>query len=179
MAEQQQQPPGQGQDKGGARRGPERKRESADEVSRVAGQLASLGAETVGTWTELNQRVGQDVMRMSSSAAEEAARAVSEIQQASLAAWRDAQGAAFRWQTLWPEAFRDPVRWYQHAFEHAVGTMQDAIDLHRRNAETAMRAFDRLQHQSEEAAKTLEDTFRQGASKIRDIQSRTETLRVA
>jgi hypothetical protein len=84
-----------------------------------------------------------------------------------------------RWQTLWPEAFRDPVRWYQHALQHMVTTMQDAIDLNRRNAETVMRSFDRMQTQSEEAAKTLEDTFRQGASKIREIQTRTENLRVA
>ena len=180
MAEQQQQ----GQDKGartqeGARRSGERRRESVDEATRVAGQVASLGAETVGTWTELNQRLAQDLMRISSSAMEETARAVSETQQTSFAAWRDAQRTAFRWYALWPEAFRDPVRWYQHAVEHAVGSMQEAFDLGRRNAEIATRAFDRLQSQSEEAAKTLEDTFRQGASKIRDIQTRTETLRVA
>jgi hypothetical protein len=171
MAEQQQQ----GQDKGAraqeaARRSGERRRESVDEATRVAGQVASLGAETVGTWTELNQRLAQDL---------ETARALSETQQTSLAAWRDAQRTAFQWYALWPEAFRDPVRWYQHAVEHAVGTMQEAFDLGRRNAETATRTFDRLQSQSEEAAKTLEDTFRQGASKIRDIQTRTETLRVA
>lgn len=172
------------QDKGAraadnARRAPERRHESADDVTRVTGQLAALGAETLGTWTELNQRLNQDFMRMSASAMEETARAASEVQQASLAAWRDAQSAAFRWQALWPEAFRDPVRWYQHAVEHAVGTGQEAFDVGRRNAETAMRSFDRLQNHSDEAAKTLEDTFRQGASKIRDIQNRTETLRVA
>jgi hypothetical protein len=183
MAEQPQQQ--QAQDKGAraaqeaARRAGERRRESSDEVTRVAAQLASLGAETVGTWTEMNQRVAQDLMRMSSSTMEETMRAFSEVQQASLAAWRDAQNAAFRWQALWPEAFRDPVRWYQHAVEQAVGNMQEAFDLNRRNAETATRAFDRLQTQSEEAAKTFEDTFKQGASKIRDIQTRTETLRVA
>ena len=185
MAEQQ------GQDKGaraaqeaarekeGARRGGERRRESVEEVTRVAGQLASLGAETVGTWTEMNRRLSQDLLRLSSSATEETVRAFAEAQQASFAAWRDGQSAAFKWYALWPEAFRDPVRWYQHAVEQAVGSMQEAFDLGRRNAETATRAFDRLQSQSEEVAKTFEDTFRQGVSKIRDIQNRTETLRVA
>jgi hypothetical protein len=162
-----------------ARRGSERRRDGADEAGRAAGHFASLGAETLSTWAELNQRVGQDLMRVSSSAVEESVRAASEIQQATYAAWRDAQAAAFRWQALWPEAFRDPVRWYQHAFEHAVGAMQDAIDLGRRNTETALRSFDRLQTHSAEAARTLEDTFQQGATKIRDLQSRTETARVA
>jgi hypothetical protein len=149
------------------------------EMSRVAGQLSSLGVETLGAWAELNQRIGQDMMRMTSSAVEETARATSEVQQTTLAAWRDTQTAASRWQALWPEAFRDPLRWYQHAFEQAVGAVQEAIELNRRHAETAMRAFDRMQTESEEAARTLEDTFRQGASKIRDIQSRTENVRVA
>ena len=162
-----------------ARRGSERRRDGAEEAARITEQVASIGAETVSTWTELNQRVGQDLMRISSSAIEETVRATSEIQQATFAAWRDAQAAAFRWQALWPEAFRDPVRWYQHGFEHAIGAMQDAIDLGRRNTETALRSFDRLQTHSAEAARTLEDTFQKGASKIRDLQTRTETARVA
>jgi hypothetical protein len=161
------------------RRGADRRRESADELGRVTARMSSLGAETIGTWAELNQRVSHDFLRISSSAAEEATRATTELQQAVFAAWRDAQTAAFRWQTLWPELFRDPVRWYQRAFEHVVGTMQDAIDLNRRSAEIATRSFDRLQSHSEEAARTLDDTFRQGAAKIRDIQNRTDPMRVA
>jgi hypothetical protein len=145
---------------------------------RAPEQFAALGAETLSTWTELNHRVSQDLMRISSSAIEEAVRATSEIQQTTFSAWRDAQGAALRWQTLWPEAFRDPVRWYQHAFEHAVAAIQGTVDLGRRNTETALRSFDRLQTNSKEAARTMEDTFKQGASKIRDIQSRTEPSRI-
>jgi hypothetical protein len=179
MAEQQQAQEAARRGQEATRRAGERRREGGEELGRVTGQLASLGAETLGTWAELNHRVSQDLMRVSSGAMEETVRAASEIQQAAFAAWRDAQAAAFRWQTLWPEAFRDPLRWYHRAFEHAVGTMQDAIDLGRRNTETAMRSFDRLQSQSEEAVRTLDDTFRQGATKIRDIQSRTETTRVA
>ena len=184
MAEQQQQQreaqqQAQAQERERARRASERRREGEEETTKVAAQLASLGAETVSTWTDLNQRVTQDLLRMSGTAAEETTRAFSEMNQATISAWRDAQGAVMRWQTLWPEAFRDPFRWYQHALQQAVSTMQDTIDLNRRNAETMMRSFDRMQSQSEEAAKTLEDTFRQGASKIREIQSRTENLRVA
>jgi hypothetical protein len=179
MAEQQQQQQQQREAQERARRATERRREGEEETTKVAAQLASLGAETISTWTDLNQRITQDLLRMSSTAAEETTRAFSEVNQATMAAWREAQGSVMRWQTLWPEAFRDPFRWYQHAFQHAVTTMQDAIDLNRRNAETVMRSFDRMQSQSEEAAKTLEDTFRQGASKIREIQSRTENLRVA
>ena len=179
MAEQQQAADATRRAQESARRASERRRDSAEDAGRVTGHYASLGAETLSTWADLNQRVGQDLMRVTSTAMEEAVRATAEIHQATFAAWRDAQASAFRWQTLWPEAFRDPVRWYQHAFEHAAGVMQDAIDLGRRNTETTMRSFDRMQTHSAEAARTLEDTFQQGASKIRDLQSRTEPARVA
>jgi len=161
------------------RRPAEPRRQNADEMNRAAAQLTSLGADTVSAWAEMNQRIGQDMARITSTSIEEAARATSEMQQATFAAWRDAQTAVYRWQSLWPEAFRDPMRWYQHAFEHVVGAMQETIDLSRRNADTAVRSLDRMHTHSEEAARTLEDTFRQGASKIRDIQSKTETMRVA
>jgi hypothetical protein len=161
------------------RRAAERHREATDEISRTAGRMSSLGAETVGTWAELNQRVGQDLLRISSSTVEETARASTEMHQTLFGAWRDAQTSAFQWQMLWPEFFRDPVRWYQHAFEHGIGTMQQTFEVNRRTAEIALRSFERLQTHSQEAARTLDDTFRQGAAKIRDIQSRTETTRVA
>ena len=142
-------------------------------------KFAALGAETLGAWTELNQRVADDLARTCASAVEETTRAAAAVQHAMLGAWRTAQNAAFRWQALWPEAFRDPLGWYQHALEHGMGVVHETIDLGRRNAETAVHAFDRLQSRSEETTRTLQDAFKDGASKIRDIQSRTETLRAA
>jgi hypothetical protein len=142
-------------------------------------EFVSVGTETLGAWAELNQRVMHDLTRLAVSAVEEGTRTTSELQHASLAAWRNVQDAAMRWQTLWPEAFRDPLRWYQRALEPVVKATHEGIDLGRRNAETTMRSLDRLQHHSDEAARTLEETFREGATKMRDIQSKTETLRVA
>ena len=142
-------------------------------------KTASLGAETLGAWAELNQRVGDDLARTCASALEEATRAAADVQRAMLGTWRNAQSAAFRWQALWPEAFRDPLAWYQHSLEHGMEVVHETIDAGRRNAEAALHAFDRLQSRSDEAARTLQDAFKDGASKIRDIQSRTETLRVA
>ena len=157
------------------RRAAERHREATDEMGRNAARMSSLCADTVGTWAEMNQRVAQDLLRVSSNAVEETARATTEMNETVAAAWRDAQTSAFRWQTAWPEFFRDPVRWYQRGFEQAISTMHNAFELNRRAAEIATRSFERLQTQSEQAARTLDDTFKQGAAKIRDLQSRTET----
>lgn len=148
-------------------------------MGRAAARMSALSAETIGTWAELNERVSQDLRQMSSRAIEETARASTELQQTTFAAWRDAQTAVFAWQTLWPEFFRDPVRWYQRAFEQAMGSVDATIELHRRSAEIATRSFERLKSQSEEAARTLDDTFRHGAAKIREIQNRTEPTRAA
>ena len=149
------------------------------EPQRQQNEFAALGVETLGTWAELNQRIAHDLTRASLNAVEEGARVTTDVQQATLAAWGNVHGAAARWQALWPEAFRDPIRWYQRAFEQGVTAMHEAIDLGRRNAEAAMHSFDRLQGHSSEAARTLDETFRESASKIRDIQSRTDTLRAA
>ena len=143
------------------------------------GMLAALGAETFEAWVDLNQRVVQDLTRSYASATEEASRTAAEAQQSMFAAWRAAQEAAFRWQALWPEAFRDPMGCYQRAVEHGLGVVHDTIEIGRRNAETTLHAFDRLQSRSAETARTLEDTVKEGATKIRDIQNRRETLRAA
>jgi hypothetical protein len=141
--------------------------------------FAALGAETLGTVAELNQRVAQDLTRISLSAVNEGTRAVADLQQSTFDAWRHMQGAMGQWQMSWAEAFRDPIGWYQRALEHSVSTFHESINLGRRNAQTLIQACERMQGHSDEAARTLEQTFREGSSKIRDIQSRTEALRVA
>jgi hypothetical protein len=142
--------------------------------------VGSIGAETFGAWAELNQRVTRDLARNCASTMEESARAAADVQQTMLVAWRSSQEAALRWQALWPQAFRDPLGWYERAVEHGISVVNEAIDLGRRNAETALHSFDRLRDQSADAARTLDETVKEGTSRIRDIQSRAaQTLRAA
>jgi hypothetical protein len=162
-----------------ARKTQERAKDAANEATRLAGQLASVGTETMAVWADVNQQIAHDVMEMSSTAVVEGARLLSELQAANLEALREMQAAAFRWQTLWPEAFRDPIRWYQRAMEESIDTAHRTFGLSRRNAETMTQTFERMQSSAEEAARTLQDTFKAAASKMQDVYARTERLRAA
>ncbi len=53
--------------------------------------------EATAVWGDLNQRVMQDFADLWLRGARESTRALSRIQEANLEAWREAQGAAFRW----------------------------------------------------------------------------------
>jgi hypothetical protein len=56
-----------------------------------------LGADNTAVWADLNQRVIQDFADLWLRGARESTRALTQIQEANLEAWREAQGAAFRW----------------------------------------------------------------------------------
>jgi hypothetical protein len=151
----------------------------AQDASRMAGQIAGLGTETLGVWTEVSQQVMRDLLGLSSNAVQEATRQVIEMQQANMETLRDMQASAFRFQTMWPEIFRDPIRWYQ-------GSVQDWIDsthrwwgLARRNAETVTQSYQRMEQSTEEATRTLQRTFKDATSKMQDVYARSERLRAA
>lgn len=162
-----------------ARRGQQRAREGAGDASRVAGQLASLGTETLAVWADVTQHALRDVLELSARTTQESARQLTEWQQMNVDALREMQAAAFRWHTIWPEAFRDPIRWYQRSLEESVDATQRTFELARRNAEATMQACQRLESAAETTTRTLGETFREAASKMQDVYARSDRLRAA
>jgi len=75
-------------------------RETAKDTTRVAGQLAGLGTETLTVWTDATQHALRDVVELSAQATQEGARQLTEWQQTNLDLMRETQAAAFRWYTL-------------------------------------------------------------------------------
>jgi hypothetical protein len=55
------------------------------------------GEGPTAVWGDLNQRVMQDFADLWLRGARESTRALTRVQAANLEAWREAQGAAFRW----------------------------------------------------------------------------------
>jgi hypothetical protein len=162
-----------------ARKTAERGKETIDDAARVASQLATAGSETLGVWADVNQRVMHNLTVLSSRAWQEAARLAGEVQQANLDTVREWQVAAVRWQTMWPDAFRDPVRWYQRALEESIETTNRMFGMNRRNAQTVTQAFERMQESAQEAGRTLEDTFKTATTKLQEVYAKTERLRAA
>jgi hypothetical protein len=161
------------------RRTQQRARESANDATRVAGQLASLSTETLAVWADVGQRAMRDVMELSAHATQEGARQLTEWQQMNADALRELQTAAFRWPALWPEAFRDPIRWYQRSLEESIDVTQRAFELARRNAETTMHTCQRLERAASDTTRTLGETFRDASTRMQDVYARSDRLHAA
>jgi hypothetical protein len=154
-------------------------RETAKDTTRVAGQLAGLGTETLTVWTDATQHALRDVVELSAQATQEGARQLTEWQQTNLDLMRAAQAAAFRWYTLWPEFFRDPIRGYQRSLEESIDATQRVFELTRRNAEALTQSCQRLERAAGEASRTLGETFREASTRMQDVYARSDRLRAA
>jgi len=165
-----------------ARRGQQaqqRARETVNDATRVAGQLASLGTETLAVWADVAQNTMRNMLELSSRTTQESARQMTDWQRMNVDMLRELQAASFRWTTIWPEALRDPIRCYQRSLEESVETTQKMFELARQSAETMMQTYQRLESATEDTTKTLGETFREAASKMQDVYARSDRLRAA
>jgi hypothetical protein len=71
--------------------------EATTHAPRMLREHAERGMDTTGVWADLNQRVMQDFADLWLRGARESTRALTQMQEANLEAWREAQGAALRW----------------------------------------------------------------------------------
>jgi hypothetical protein len=154
-------------------------RDGATDATRVSAQLAGLGSEAMAVWGDVTQRALRDVAELSARTTQEGVRQYTEWQQMNMDLVREAQAAMFRWQTIWPEAFRDPIRYYQRTLEESIEATQRVFHASRRNAETMMEACQRLEHASQDATRSLGETFREASSRMQDVYARSDRLRAA
>jgi hypothetical protein len=157
----------------------QRAREGANDATRVAGQLASLGTETLAVWADVTQNAMRNMFELSSQATQEGARQMTDWQRINVDLLREMQAAAFRWTTIWPEALRDPIRCYQRALEESIEGTQRMFEVGRRNAESMMQSYQRLESVTEDTTRTLGETFREAATKMQDVYARSDRVRGA
>lgn len=162
-----------------ARRTAERGREAQETAARMAGQLVSAGTETLAVFADVNQQVLRDLVQLSSAGLQEGTRLWTEMQHVGVEAVRNVQSAVFRMQTMWPEALRDPLRWYQRTLEESIDVATQTLGLARKSAETATQSYQRLQSSAEESTRSLQEVFRSGTSKLQEVYERSERLRAA
>jgi hypothetical protein len=156
----------------------QRARESANEATRVASQMAGLGGEACAVWTDATQNAMRNMFELSSHMFQESARQMAEWQRMNMDMIREMQTASFRWTTgLVPESL--PIRWYQRSLEESVEATQKMVELGRRNAESMLQGYQRLGSATEDTTKTLGETFREAATKMQDVYARSDRLRAA
>ena len=145
----------------------------------MSDELSKLGAETMTVWMRINQEVWRDVLNLQSNTTRETTNLMTELQQAGVESWRDLQGTTFRWYTMWPEAFRDPLRFYQRALEESMESARRSLNATRQNSELMTRSLQQIQSSAEEATRNVHQTFQNAASKLQEVTQRTERLRAA
>lgn len=161
------------------RRAQQRAREGMEESRKQAEQLMSLGTETVTVWTDIQQRVARDVLQLSADGMQETARMFAEVQQAWLDGTQEGQSMLWRWQTMWPDAFRDPLHWYERAVGEFVENTRRGLRIGHTGLDAMSRAMERMQDTAGQAASTMQTNFREAAGRMQEVAHRVERLRAA
>jgi hypothetical protein len=146
------------------------------DAGRVASEAAGVTAETAAVWADANQRAIREVYELSTETAKEAAKCYGQLQQTAIELCGEMQAAMFRHQALWPEAFRDPLRWYQDVVMNGVSYAQRHFRLVGGTAEALARSVERLQATAEERGKGIQETFSTATSRMRDLYSEAERM---
>jgi hypothetical protein len=125
--------------------------------------------EAMTVWAEANQRVLRELAELSAASAKEGVRLYAEIQQAGLDALRDAQASALRWQSMWQEAPRDPLAWYQRTLTDGMESTQKWFRVLEGNAQAVTRTAERLQTTTEQAGKGIQESFSEAVTKMKEV----------
>jgi len=142
--------------------------------TRVATQLSEVGTQTIGLWAELNQKVVRDLMDVSLNALRDNGRFLARWHESQIDTFCEAQSASWRWWLTLPQAYSDPLRWYQQTMEEMVSGVQRAARLGHQSIDGLGATVERLQGTAEEAARSLDGTFKEATSRMRELQARSE-----
>ena len=140
-----------------------------EKVQEMFAQGSGKAVEAMTLWADANQRVLREMAELSAATAKEGVRLYVELQQASIEVMRDAQAAALRWQSLWQDAPRDPMAWYQRAVTDGVENTQKWFRLLEGNAQAVTRTAERLQNTAEQAGKGIQESFSETVTKMKEV----------
>lgn len=145
-----------------------RMQESTREAAKVVNKLADKGAQTTAALTEANQRVMNEFMGLSMETFQETARLMMQMQQSTLDMMRESQAAALRAQMAWPEAFKDPMRWYQSVCQESMEGARKAFDVVNDTSGALTESVGRLQASTQQAGTKIEHALSAAASRMKD-----------
>jgi hypothetical protein len=100
---------------------------------------------------------------------QESARLWMQMQQNTLDMMRESQSAALRAQMAWPEAFKDPLRWYQSVWQESIEGARKAFDVVNGTSEAVTETVTRLQASTHQAGNKIESALTTAASRMKDV----------
>lgn len=123
-------------------------------------------------WADANQRVLSQLVELGTGAAKESVKLYAELQQSALDAFRESQATALRWQSLWQEAPRDPMAWYQKTLADGIDNAQKWFRLVEGNAQAVTRSAERLQSSTEQVGRGIQQTVSESVTRMKDVYAR-------
>ena len=123
-------------------------------------------------WADANQRVLSQLVELGTGAAKESVKLYAELQQSALDAFRETQATALRWQSLWQEAPRDPMAWYQKTLADGIDNAQKWFRLVEGNAQAVTRSAERLQSSTEQVGRGIQQTVSESVTRMKDVYAR-------
>lgn len=135
----------------------------------IYNRLAGKTLDTLGVWTEANQRVLGQIVDFGAGVAREGVRLSGDLARIGLATLRDGQAACLGWQRISADASGDPAAWYQKAVAECVGGTEKVFRLAEEQAQALTRAAERVQAGAEQAGKDIQETYAGAVSKMKEI----------
>jgi len=132
-------------------------------------QGSGKAVEAMTLWSDANQRFLREMAELSAASAREGVRLYAELQQSGIEALREAQAIALRWPSVWQEAPRDPLAWYQRALTDSVEHGQRWFRMLEGNAQAMTRTAERLQTTAEHAGKGIQESFSDAVTKMKEV----------
>lgn len=143
--------------------------DSTKEAAKVVNQLADRGAQASAALTEANQRVINEFMGLSMETAQESGRLFLQLQQSTMDMMRESQAAALRCQMVWPEVFKDPLRWYQTVCQESMEGARKAFSAVNGTSEALTESVTRLQASTQQAGTKIEHALSAAASRMKEV----------
>ena len=148
------------------------KNENTQEAMNQMNGTTDKAIDAMTLWADANQRVLNQLVELGTGAAKESVKLYAELQQTALDAFRESQAAALRWQSLWQEAPRDPVAWYQKTLADGIENAQKWFRLVEGNAQAVTRSAERLQSSTEQVGRGIQQTVSESVTRMKDVYAR-------
>ena len=134
------------------------------EVINHVNDATGKAIEALTLWTDANQRVLSQLVELGTGAAKESVRLYAEMQLGAL--------DAFRWQSGWQDAPRDPMAWYGKAVAESVDGAQKWFRMIEGNAQAVTKSAERLQASAEQVGRGIQKTFSETVDRVKDVYSK-------
>jgi hypothetical protein len=150
----------------------------ADRSSELFSDATNRTLDTWSLWSEVGQKISQQLLDLTASSAKDGLRLLAEIQATNIDAVRGNLGFVAARQGAVEELRRDPQAWYRTTVLSGVEQAKQTARVLEGNASALTRYAESLQSTATEAANNIQEAFETVAERVRsDADHATETVK--